>query len=260
MAGGGIDSRFLLWPIVLLLFAALLTRFTRVRALALGFLAVFQAIVTPEMAAAVPIVVIVLAAYEWYWRPPGISWTRAFRGTIWFAIAAVVTAVAFAIYMASRGALGDVISVTLDLLVGHFGLGIPPHRSGAPQAEYDFIALSPVAALVVAFCYAVVRLRLRRPFLRADWLMAVVALYVLFYYTKFLTRMDDPHAYQPYMMAVPLMVYIVYRGVTARRPGSGNACPAGRHGGCHPIRWASLCSSAFSSRFGARCIPRSSPR
>ena len=40
--------------------------------------------------------------------------------------------------------------------------------------------------------------------------MAAAALYVLFYYTKFLTFMDLPHAYEPFMMATPLMIYIVY--------------------------------------------------
>ena len=80
--------------------------------------------------------------------------------------------------MASRGALGDVVYVTVNLVVGHTLDGaIPP--SGAPagcsQARFDFIALAPVAALLVSFAYAVVRLRLRRPFLLADWPMAAAA-------------------------------------------------------------------------------------
>ena len=105
--------------------------------------------------------------------------------------------------------------MTLALIAGHYGQGIPPTPGGVPQAEYDFIALAPLAALLVSFAYAVVRLRLRRPFWLADWPMAAVALYVLFYYTKFLTFMDLPHAYQPFMIALPLMIYIIYRAVNA---------------------------------------------
>ena len=72
--------------------------------------------------------------------------------------------------------------------------------------------------------------------------MAAVALYVLFYYTKFLTRMDIPHAYQPYMIAMPLIIYIVYRGVTAVELWIRRGCPTGRHGWltAHPVGIAVL--------------------
>ena len=72
-----------------------------------------------------------------------------------------------------------------------------------------------MAALLVSFAYAAVRLRLRRPFLLADWPMAAAALFLLFYYTKFLARMDLPHAYQPFVVAIPLIIYIIYRAVSA---------------------------------------------
>ena len=150
----------------------------------------------------------------------GSSLAQAFQRTIWLAIAIAVSAVASSIYMASRGALGDVVYVTVNLVVGHTLDGaIPSQRRagrGDPEARFDFIALAPVAALLVSFAYAAVRLRLRRPFLLADWPMAAAALFLLFYYTKFLARMDLPHAYQPFMVAIPLMVYIIYRAVTAR--------------------------------------------
>ena len=122
------DARFLLWPAVLLLLAAVLKRFTPVRGAALGALTVVQAIVTPEMAAAVPIVAVVVAAYEWYWRPVRAPSARAFRRTIWLVIGAVASACAFAVYMASRGALGDVISVTRDSLAGQ----VQPGDSAQP--------------------------------------------------------------------------------------------------------------------------------
>ena len=186
------------------------------RAAGLCVLAVAQAIVTPEMAPSVLIVAAVVAAYEWYWRRSGARFAQAFQRTIWLAIAIVASAGAFAIYMASRGALGDVVYVTVALVAGHFDRGgSAQSRPESPQARFDFIALAPVAALLVSFAYAVVRLRLRRPFLLADWPMAAAALFVLFYYSKFLARMDAPHAYEPFMVATPLMIYIVYRAVSA---------------------------------------------
>lgn len=212
---GPVDPRFILWPLTLLLLAAVLKHFTRVRAAGLGCLVVAQAIITPEMLAAAPIVAVVVAAYEWYWRPPGATLAAGFRRTIWVIAAAAAAAGVFAIYMASQGALDDFVTVTLDFLASKFNQGIPPTVGGVAQAEYDFIALAPVAALLVSFAYAVARLRLRRAFLLADWPMAAAALYVLVYYTKFLTYMDFGHAYDPFVMATPLMIYIVYRSVTA---------------------------------------------
>ena len=210
---GFVDPRFFLWPMVLLLLATLLNRPTRAGAVAMGVLVVAQAIVTPEMAPVVPIVAAVVAAYEWYWRPPGAPFAQGFQRTIWLGAAVVVSAGAFAIYMASRGALGDVVSVTFNLTAGHFAQGIPPNDLA--QRRYDFIELAPVAALLISFAYAAVRLRLRRPFLLADWPMAAAALFVLLYYEEFLARMDPGHAVRVFTVAVPLMVYIVYRAVHA---------------------------------------------
>ncbi len=212
---GAEDPRFILWPLILLLLASVLKRFTPVRAAGLGCLTVAQAIATPEMLAAAPIVAAVVVAYEWYWRPPSTPLARAFPRTIWFGIAAFASAGAFAIYMASRGGLGAFISVTLDFFSAKFNQGVPPNQLGVTPARFDFIALAPVAALLVSFVYAVVRLRSRRPFLLADWPMAAAALYVLVYYAKFLTFMDVPHAYEPFVMATPLMIYIVYRALAA---------------------------------------------
>lgn len=212
---GTSDPRFLLWPLVLLLLAALLKRHTRPRAIGLGLLAVAQAIVTPEIAPSVLIIAAVVAAYEWYGHPPAVPLRHAFQRTVWLVGTIAISSCVFVIYMASRGALGDVIYVTVALTAGHFDVAIPLTPSGVSSAKFAFIALAPLVALLISFAYAVVRLRLRRPFLLADWPMAAVALYVLFYYSKFLARMDAPHAYEPFMLATPLMVYIVYRVVGA---------------------------------------------
>lgn len=241
---GSADARFLLWPVTLLLLAALLHRPTKVRAVALGVLGVTQSILTPEMAPAVLIYAAVVAAYEWYWRPPGAAWAQAFRRTIWMAVAIVVSAGAFVIYMLIRGATGDLIYVTVALVAGHFGEAVPPNAvvSTVSQGKYDFVALAPVAAVLVSFAYAVVRLRTRRPFLLGDWPMAAVAVFVLFYYTKYLARMDISHAYQPFIVATPLIIYIVYRAVSAADRWVRHRLPERRAGWvtAHPVGIAVL--------------------
>ncbi len=212
---GPADPRFLLLPVVLLALVALLKRATRLRAGALGFLTVTAAILTPEAAAVVPAVTLVLAAYEWYWRPADSSFAQAFRRTLGYAAGGLATVAAFVIYAASQGALGDAIYVTVNLITGHTLDGaLPPTANLGPSAAFYFIALAPPVALLTAFAYVVTRLRLRRPFLTADWPMAAVAIYVLFSYSEFLARMDAGHAYLVFMPATPLLLYIVYRIVT----------------------------------------------
>jgi hypothetical protein len=121
--------------------------------------------------------------------------------------------------MAIRGALGDVVYVTRSLVGAHFlGGALPPVvavENGVPQTELAFVALAPIAGVLIAFAYAVARLRLRRPFLAADWPMAAVVIFVLIYYTEFLARMDLGHAYLPFQVALPLLLYIIYRAASA---------------------------------------------
>jgi hypothetical protein len=212
---GTMDSRYIIWPIMLLTLAAVLKRPSRPRAFALGLLVIAQAIGTIELGPAAPIVLVVVAAYEWYWRAPEVPWREAFRRTAWLLGGIVVSTLAFVIYMASRGAFGDVIYVTRNLVPGHtLDGGIPPSSIPLSFSQYDFLAFAPIAAMLIAFAYAVARLRLRRPFLLADWPMGAVALFTLVYYSKFLALMDL-HVYQPYLVSLPLILYIVFRALTA---------------------------------------------
>ena len=214
--GAVVDPRYLVWPLILLLLAALLRRPTRTRAIALGLLVVAQAIVSDEMAPCAPIVLVTVIAYEWYWRSAGTTRVAAFRRTIWLTAAIVAAAIAFIVYMAIRSGLGALIYDTVALVPGHtLDGGNPPELLGASRSQYAFIAIAPVAAVLISFAYAVIHLRLRRPFLLADWPMGAAAVFVFLYYTKFLARMDLGHAYQPFEVATPLILYIIYRAITA---------------------------------------------
>jgi hypothetical protein len=224
-----VDIRFILWPPILLLLAALLERPTRVRSALLGALLVVQTVVTPESAPALVAVTAVVIAYEWYWRRPGTDIASAFPRTVWVVASGLCFAAIFFIYMAARGALDDYLYITINLVRGHTVDGaVPPGPNPRTLSNAQFIAfaLAPPLALVVAFAYAVARLRLRRPFLTADWVMGATALFLFIYYPKFLSRMDTGHVSEPFTLALPLLLYILYRVVAwaeglirERRPG-----------------------------------------
>jgi hypothetical protein len=210
--------RSILWPLILLVLATDLDRPTALKSVGLAFLSVTQAILTPEAAPALAVVAVVLIAYEWYWRKPGASIASAFPRTLWFAGAGIAFASVFAGYLAAHGALDDYVYISINIVHGHaLSGGIPPapNPGSVSQGEFDVLALAPPVALLISFAYAVSRVRLRRGFYSADWVMAAAALFLLIYYPKFLSRMDTGHVYQPFVAGLPLMFFIVYRAVGA---------------------------------------------
>jgi hypothetical protein len=213
--------RLVLWPLILLLLATDLRRPTVWKSLALGSLAVVQTILTPETVPALFAIGVVLVAYEWYWREPGSTLAAAFRRSIWVAGAGAVVLVAFAIFLIAEGALDDFVYVSVNLLHGLTQASATPPGPGVGPSKlisnplFVFLTLAPPVAMVICFAYGATRLWRRQPLLIEDWVMGTVAIFLLFYYPKFLSRMDTGHVYQAFVLAFPLIVYIVFRVVSA---------------------------------------------
>ena len=213
-AGG--NFRFVLWPLVLLALAAALNRSSLLRSAGLALLVFGQAVLTPEAAPTALAVFAVLALYEWYWRRPGVRFSAAFSRTLCFAASGVALTGVFAVYLASQGALDDFLYVSATLVEGHvLKGGIPPATFLAPDGLFYFAALAPPASILIFFAFAVTRLHRRQELRTEDWVMAAVALSLLIYYPKFLARMDFVHLNQPYSLALPLVLYVVYLAVDA---------------------------------------------
>jgi hypothetical protein len=210
--------RLILWPLILILLASDLDRPARWKSVGLGFLLVAQTILTPEAAPALLAVAVVLVAYEWYWRQLDDPIAAVFSRTLWFAGSCIAFASLFAGYLAANHALDDFIFVSVNLVHGHtLSGGQPPmpNPGSVSDLALGFLALIPVAALLISFLYAVARLRLRRPFYTEDWVMLAAAIFLLTYYPKFLARMDTGHVYQPFVAGLPLFFYIAYRLIAA---------------------------------------------
>jgi len=210
--------RFLLWPLVLLLLAAMLNKPSPARIVALVVAVGIQAIITPESAYAVPACGAVIVGYEVYHFDRSRGMVANFRRTITSASTGLAFAAAFGLFLASQHALSDFLFYYRVASEGrnyqgalHFGDQL--RTSAHPRLDL-LAAVTPPAALLISFWYAVDHLRRRIPFSTADWIMGAVAVFVLLYYQKFLDRADG-HVYHPYTMAVPLLLYIAYRVVTA---------------------------------------------
>ncbi len=211
---GETQWRWIFWPLILLLLAAMLRRPTNIRIA--GFVAAMglQAVIVPESVYAIPGCAAVVVLYEVYHFDRTRSLPASLRRTIGCGIAAVMFSAAFAAYLVSQHALGDFlyyyrIASAGRQYQGALRFGDQLATTLHPRMD-RFAAIAPAVALLISFWYAAYRILNRIRFTEADWIMGAVALFVLLYYQKFLTR-ADAHVYHPYAVAVPLLLYIGYR-------------------------------------------------
>ena len=203
-----VELRFLLLPFVLLLLAAVLRRASVVRVACFVLVLGAQVIVTPE---ALPLAVAGVAAvvlYEAYGYRRGTRLLDAFRRTWLLLASGAVLLVGWSVFLASYGALDDWVFSYRAFIPGHRYTGGLPVEEAVLES---FEAWAPIVALLAAFAFAAVFLRLGRPFVLDDWVVLGVASLTLLYYVKFVSRADAGHLAQVFAVATPFVLYVAYR-------------------------------------------------
>jgi len=203
--------RFLLLPFVLLLLAALLRRATRTRAAVFTALLGLQVVVTPEALAAATAYIGTIALFELYYYERGTGLWAGFPRIRYCVGSTLVAVGAWVAFLAVFDLLNDWVFSWTILISGHELTGGLPRL--VPNSDWVYMT-APVAAVVVTFTVVVIRTRLRLPLTLQDWVMVAMAGFSLVYYTKFLARADIYHLDHAYFAAVPLLLYVVYRGIT----------------------------------------------
>ena len=202
--------RFALLPFALLLLAAVLRKATWPRMAGLGAVVVVQTVVSPETTIFVPACFVVLGLYELSSYRRGLPLRKSFRRTLGTAAAGLVVVGAFVLVLAAFHALDDFVFFYRTFAPDH------PLTGGVPlewlDTRFKVAAIAPVVMVILTIWFFAVALRARRSPAVDDWVMAALAITVLLYYPKFLARADF-HVYQPFAVAVPLIVYAVYRVV-----------------------------------------------
>ena len=215
-----IHYRLGLIPLVLLLLAALLHRPTVVRAVAFTTLLFVQVVVTPEALWAIPAYLLVIFLFEFFYRDRRRRLAESFRRT-WLVVASAgALALAWSVFLLAYGALDDFVFSYRAFVPGHQLTGGVPlgiYRAvldpgNVGQRYEEFGILAPVVVILGAILFFVARTRLRRPFAVSDWVVLAAVAFVVPYYAKFLSRTD--HVYHSFAMAVPVLLYAVYRLVT----------------------------------------------
>jgi hypothetical protein len=252
-----VNTRLLFVPVVILLLAKLLERPTWPRAIAFTTLLLAQSVLTPEGSYMVPAYLAAVVLYELVHR-------QGFSRTIRCGIATSVLGAGWIVFLASRHALGDFVFYYRAFAPGHEltgGLTVTLGEGQAPTAfgghlYYVFAAGAPVVLVLLTIWYFAARTRDARAIPVDDWAMGATAIFVGLYYVKFISRTD--HVYQPFVVALPLLFYAIYRVVTAveawlasRRPSE----PLPRHTLTLPLLVVLLIGAPTSLLTVARAVP-----
>jgi hypothetical protein len=203
------NVRMMFVPLMLLAFAWLLARPSRIRAYLFVGVSLLHVFLTPEVALAIPGFAIVLVVYEYHYRSREAAFHRSFRRVLLCAESGLVYSAIALVVLGAAGVLGPMIDHFRTFSSGHSLTGafpIPPEETPVVVARFLFPIL-----LLASFWFVVARIRRRSRLELADWVMSADAIFVLLYYPKFYGRPDEGHFFEAWTIAVPLVFYVVYR-------------------------------------------------
>jgi len=200
-------ARFVLLPVVLILFDKMIRARSRFWCFAFSLNLVIQAIVTPEIGLLAVGVAATLVAFEWLGRSRGESIPTSFYRTLWCGGFALGLALCFAIYLWMTASLGA--------FVGYYQINIGSHLLwGALPITWFNIAdirdvvyfYLPILLLLLTVWRAVGKLRNQRPWSSREWTLIAAGTFVVLYTQKTLDRADVVHVVEVFTVFVPFVI------------------------------------------------------
>jgi len=203
----GITPRFLLLPLFLICFEAVVRRPDWARCWLFMTTLIAGAILTPEAILFAPCILIPLVVFEATGRRRGQSVVSSFPRTIRCAVAGVVLAVAWFAFLAATGSLSAFVDYYRVFSNGHIlEGGIPANLEFGTQLMDVFLWTAPVALWLATVWRVVAKLRLRRVWSVVDWVMMAAAAISVVYFAKALDRADAGHMSEAFSATVPLLI------------------------------------------------------
>jgi hypothetical protein len=210
-----LDTRFVAWPLILLLLGASLVRGKWWISAALGGSLAAQAILVPESAYCVPACGLIVLLYDFVHRRPGQNLVTMFSRTLATAGGGILVLALLCLYLLTQHALGAFIFYYQIFIPGHdlFG-GLNVHlRAYGPL--FVIFVIAPLVAFLLSFFYFAKAVVTRRPLDIRAWVIAAALLFAVPYYTKYVGRADLGHGDQAYSASIPVIMFVVYRTVAA---------------------------------------------
>jgi hypothetical protein len=203
----GNSLRFLLFPIFLITFDAVLRRPTWRRCWLFMATLVVGIILSPEEALFAPCLLVPLVVFEAAGRSRGQSISTSLPRTWRCAIAGAALSVAWFALLAGTGSLLAFFDYFRVFSSGYGLEGrVPTQWDLATQLMLTFAWAIPVVLWLATVWRVVRKLRLRQAWAVTDWVMVAAAAMSAIYYPQALDRADAAHVYQSFWVSVPLLI------------------------------------------------------
>jgi hypothetical protein len=212
-------SRYIVLPIVLVLFDMVLRRGTWRRCLAFMASVVFTSIVTPETTLLVLGVLAILVVADLVHREPGRPLQVTFQRTIRCAVTGAAITLAWLFLLLVTGCLSGFLSYYLTTISGHELWGaLPIHwpLPDDPRASVEFVI--PLVLFGMTVVMLAWKLNRRSPWRSAQWVLVASATFVPLFYQVALDRFDGGHVGEVFETLVP---FVVLWGMELVRFGDG---------------------------------------
>ncbi len=203
----GNSPRFLLLPIFLITFDAVLRQPTWRRCWLFMATLVIGIMVTPEQVIFAPCLLIPLVLFEAAGRSREQSISTSFPRTWRCAIAGAALSLAWFILLAGTGSLLAFFDYFRVFSSGYGLEGrVPTQWALTTQLMATFAWGIPLVLWLATLWRVATKLRLRQVWAVTDWVMVAAAAMSAIYYPQALDRADIAHVYQSFWVSVPLLI------------------------------------------------------
>jgi hypothetical protein len=197
-------QQFLVVPICLILFAALLQRATWTRCALFGFAVVSSMILVPE--ATVFEIGLLPLVLMFDLVTPARGDARSFTRTLRCLTAAVATGVGFLLYLLATHSLSAFVNFYLEFSSDHaVSNGLPVQWNLRTDPLTTFFFVTPMVLWLMTVWRAVAKVVRRTVWAARDWTMVSAATVAIFYYPKVVERADASHVREVFSACVPLV-------------------------------------------------------
>ena len=200
-------ARFVLLPVVLILFDRMIRTRSRFWCFAFSLNLVIQAIVTPEIGLLAVGVAATLVAFEWLGRSRGESLPTSFYRTLWCGGFALGLALCFAVYLWMTASLGAFVGYYQITIGSHLLWGAIPitwfNVASIRDVVYFYL---PILLFLLTVWRAAGKLRNRRPWSSQEWTLIAAGTFVVLYTQKTLDRADVIHVVEVFTTFVPFVI------------------------------------------------------
>jgi hypothetical protein len=200
-------TRYVLVPVVLILFDRVLRRGSWSRCLLLMVSVVFISIVTPEATLLMLGVLATLVSAEIIHCPRPVRFVTSFSRTIRCAVAGAGLIALWVIFLIATKTFSGFVTYYQTTVTGHqlWGAFSPQWSlTGDPWATVEFAL--PIALYLLTVCKVVFKLTQRTPWRPFEWVLVASSTPVLLFYEVVLDRMDGGHVNEVFQTLIPFVI------------------------------------------------------